>query len=249
MDKRPFVGKLAVVTGGSSGIGAACVRLLAAEGASVVIAYNQGLERAQALLAELPGQGHRVLKFSLEDPASHAAFAAQIEKTAGRADILVNSAGFTRRIAHTDLQTLQPELFNSFLTANLGGTYAITRAMLPLLQASGDGLVVNVSSVSAFTGSGSNMAYCAAKAGLDTLTLSLARAFGPKVRFVCVSPASVDTDFVPGRNRSELEKKALQLPLGRMVTPEDVALAVMACATHLKTATGTRIVVDGGHHL
>jgi 3-oxoacyl-[acyl-carrier protein] reductase len=249
MDKRPLVGKLAVVTGGSSGIGAACVRLLAAEGASVVIAYNQGLERAQALLAELPGQGHRVLKFSLEDPAGHAAFAAQIEKTAGRADILVNSAGFTRRIAHTDLQTLQPELFNSFLTANLGGTYAITRAMLPLLQASGDGLVVNVSSVSAFTGSGSNMAYCAAKAGLDTLTLSLARAFGPMVRFVCVSPASVDTDFVPGRNRSELEKKALQLPLGRMVTPEDVALAVMACATHLKTATGTRIVVDGGHHL
>jgi 3-oxoacyl-[acyl-carrier protein] reductase len=249
MDKRPLVGKLAVVTGGSSGIGAACVRLLAAEGANVVIAYNQGLERAQALLAELPGQGHRVLKFSLEDPAGHAALAAQIEKTAGRADILINSAGFTRRIAHTDLQTLQPELFNSFLTANLGGTYAITRAMLPLLQASGDGLVVNVSSVSAFTGSGSNMAYCAAKAGLDTLTLSLARAFGPKVRFVCVSPASVDTDFVPGRNRSELEKKALQLPLGRMVTPEDVALAVMACATHLKTATGTRIVVDGGHHL
>jgi 3-oxoacyl-[acyl-carrier protein] reductase len=249
MDKKPLAGKLALVTGGSSGIGAACVRLLAAEGASVVIGYNQGRDRAEALLAELPGRGHMTLKFSLEDPASHAACAQYIEDKAGRADILINSAGFTRRIPHTDLDTLSPELFNSFLTANVGGTYAITRAMMPLLKASGDGLVVNVSSVSAFTGSGSNMAYCAAKAGLDTLTMSLARAFGPLVRFLCVSPASVDTDFVAGRSRSEMEKKAMQLPLGRMVTPEDVALAVVACATHLKTATGSRIVIDGGHHL
>lgn len=249
MDKRPLAGKLALVTGGSSGIGAACVRLLAAEGARVVIGYNQGLARAEALMAELPGQGHGVLRFSLEDADSHVACAEQIEKMAGRADMLVNSAGFTRRIPHADLEALQPALFNSFLTANVGGTYAITRAMLPLLQASGDGLVVNVSSVSAFTGSGSNMAYCAAKAGLDTLTMSMARAFGPQVRFLCVSPASVDTDFVEGRSRSELSKKALQLPLGRVVTPEDVALAVVACATHLKTATGSRIVIDGGHHL
>lgn len=246
---RPLDGKVALVTGGSSGIGAACVRLLAQEGATVVIGFNKGADRAQALLAELPGRGHRAFAFALDQPGSHPALAQQIKQELGWADILVNSAGFTQRIAHADVQSLEPELFNQFLTANLGGTYSITRAMLPLLQASGDGLVVNVSSVSAFTGSGSNMAYCAAKAGLDTLTQSMARAFGPQVRFLCVSPASVDTDFVAGRSRAELEAKAQKLPLGRVVSPHDVALAVLACATHLKTATGTRIVIDGGHVL
>lgn len=246
---RSLEGKVALVTGGSSGIGAACVRLLAQEGARVVIGFNKGADRAQALLAELPGQGHRTLAFALDQPGSHQALAQRIEQELGRADILVNSAGYTQRIAHKDVQSLEPELFNQFLTANLGGTYSVTRAMLPLLQASGDGLVVNVSSVSAFTGSGSNMAYCAAKAGLDTLTQSLARAFGPQVRFLCVSPASVDTDFVPGRSRDEMQAKAQKLPLGRVVSAHDVALAVLACATHLKTATGTRIVIDGGHVL
>lgn len=246
---RPLDGKVALVTGGSSGIGAACVRLLAQEGATVVIGFNKGADRAQALLAELPGRGHRAFAFALDQPGSHPALAQQIKQELGWADILVNSAGFTQRIAHADVQNLEPELFNQFLTANLGGTYSITRAMLPLLQASGDALVVNVSSVSAFTGSGSNMAYCAAKAGLDTLTQSMARAFGPQVRFLCVSPASVDTDFVAGRSRAELEAKAQKLPLGRVVSPHDVALAVLACATHLKTATGTRIVIDGGHVL
>ena len=83
---------------------------------------------------------------------------------------------------------------------------------------------------------------------MDTLTQSLARAFGP-VRFVSVSPASVDTDFVAGRSRAEIEKKAAQSPLGRVVTADDVARAVLACATHLTTATGTRIVIDGGASL
>ena len=69
------------------------------------------------------------------------------------------------------------------------------------------------------------------------------------MRFLCVSPASVDTDFVGGRSRAELEKKAAQTPLGRVVVPDDVAQAVLACATHLRTATGARIVIDGGHSL
>lgn len=241
--------QVALVTGGSSGIGAACVRLLAAEGARVVIGFNQGRDRAEALLNELPGTGHLALKVPLEDSAAHASLARQLGELAGGLHILVNSAGYTQRIPHDDLEALPPDLFNAFLTANVGGPYSLTRALMPLLQKSGAGLVVNVSSVSAFTGSGSNIAYCAAKAALDTMTMSLARAFGPSVRFVSVSPASVDTGFVEGRSRAELEKKAAQTPLGRVVAPEDVARAVLACATHLKTATGTRIVIDGGHTL
>jgi len=239
--------QVALVSGGSSGIGAACVRQLAAQGASVVVGYHRGVERAQALLRELPGEGHLAMHVPLEDSAAHSALAQAVMAQKGRLDILVNSAGYTQRIPLSDVDTLTPELFNQLLTANAGGTYSLTRALLPMLQQS-QGLVVNVSSVSAFTGSGSNMAYCAAKAAVDTLTQSLARAFGP-VRFVSVSPASVDTDFVAGRSRAEIEKKAAQSPLGRVVTADDVARAVLACATHLTTATGTRIVIDGGASL
>jgi len=249
MNNLKLSGQVAVVTGGSSGIGAACAKLLAGEGASVVVGYYRGEERAQALLRELPGRGHLAVCIPLESEASHAALPRQLKETVGGVDILVNSAGYTQRIPHADVDALSPAMFNAILAANAGGPYAITRALLPLLQASGRGLVVNVSSISAITGLGSNIAYCAAKAALDTMTLSLARAFGPSVRFVCVSPAAVDTGFVAGRSRSELEKKAAQTPLGRIVTAEDVALAVVGCATHLKTATGTRIIVDGGHSL
>ncbi|MBS7777534.1 SDR family oxidoreductase [Acidovorax sp. CCYZU-2555] len=243
----PLRGKIALVTGGSNGIGAATVRALANEGATVVIGYHQSLERAASLGAQLPGPQH-TLRIALEEQASHAAAAQWLSQTFGRLDVLVNSAGFTQRIAHADTDALEPDLFNSILCANVGGTYAVTRALLPLLRQSDNAVVVNVSSVSAFTGLGSNMAYCAAKAGLDTLTISMARAFGP-VRFLCVSPASVDTDFVGGRSRAELEKKAAQTPLGRVVAPEDVAQAVLACVTHLRTSTGARIVIDGGHSL
>lgn len=249
MNIPPLQHKVAVVTGGSSGIGAASARLLAQAGARVIIGFNSGEERALTLVGELPGEGHTAMRILLEETDGHAAVASHIEHAAGRLDVLVNSAGYTRRIAHADTETLTPELFNQLVAANLGGTYSLTRALLPLLKASGAGVVVNVSPVSAFTGSGSNIAYCAAKAGMDTMTMSLARVFGPAVRFLCVSPAAVDTGFVEGRTREEVEKRAAQTPLGRVVTPEDVGLAVMACVTHLKTATGTRIVVDGGNVL
>ncbi len=245
----PLQGKNAVVTGGSSGIGAAAVRLLAKEGARVVIGFNQGAERAESLRASLPGEGHLVMHMPLTDAAAHAVLASRLAVELGHIDILVNSAGYTQRIAHADIDTLDSALFNEILTANAGGTYSITRALIPLLQKSGDATVVGVSSISAFTGSGSNLAYCAAKSALDTMTMSLARVFGPKVRFLCVSPGSVDTGFVPGRSSEEVQKKGASSPIGRAVTAEDVARAVLACVTHLTTATGTRIVIDGGQHL
>jgi len=248
-DSPPLNGKIVLVTGASSGIGAACARALADAGATVIVGYNLGEERAEAVRAELRGSGHRTLHIPLIDSAAHAEIARTLTGSVGRLDLLVNSAGFTRRIPHDDLEALDPAVFNEILTANAGGTFSVTRALLPLLRASGSATVVTVSSVSAFTGLGSNIAYCAAKAALDVMSVSMARAFGPQVRFLSVSPASVDTDFVPGRNRDEMVKKAADTPLGRVVTPEDVAMAVLACVTHLRTATGTRIVIDGGHSL
>lgn len=249
MNNQPLSDRIAIVTGGSSGIGEACARLLAAEGARVIVGYHRGRERAQSLVAELPGTGHSCVAIDLENFSEHEQLAKQLQASSGKLDILVNSAGYTRKIPHADLATLTPQVFGTLLTANATGPYSFTRAMIPLLKASGQATVVNVSSVSAFTGSGSNIAYCAAKAAIDTVSMSLARVFGPQIRFLSVSPASVNTGFVEGRTRDELAKKAAQTPLGRVVEPDDVARAVLACVTHLTTATGVRIVIDGGHTL
>ena len=249
MKSEQLAGRIAVVTGASSGIGAACAQLLAREGARVVIGYNAGRERAEALVSDLPGQGHTVAHIPLEDHAAHDALAAELQGKFGAIDILVNSAGRTQRVPHADLERMDARLFTDILVANAGGTFSITRALLPLLRKGTDSVVVNVSSVSAATGAGSNIAYCAAKAAMETTALSFARVFGPNVRFLNVAPASVDTGFVAGRTREELEKKAAATPLGRVVSPEDVAHAVLACATQLRTATGTRIVIDGGFTL
>ena len=164
-------------------------------------------------------------------------------------DILVNSAGFTKPIPHHDLEALDEDLFAAIIAANTVGVFSTIRCAMPFLKRSDDAVVINVSSISAFTGSGSNIAYCASKAALDTMTFSFARAFGPGVRFLCVSPAAVATDFVTGRDRTALTAAAKNTPLKRVIEPEDVANAILACATLLRAATGERIIVDGGRPL
>lgn len=243
-----LAGKTALVTGGSSGIGAATARLLAETGARVAVGYLTGEDRAREICASLPGTGHLALRVPLDDGAAQQRAAQELGAAFGRLNILVHSAGYTRRIPHTDLETLTPELYNEILTANAGGAYAITRTFLPWLQRADDAVVVAVSSVSAYTGAGSNIAYCAAKAALDTTIRSLARALGP-IRFLSVSPAAVDTGFVAGRSREDLAKHAAGTALGRVVSPQDVAQAILAAAAMLKTSTGVRLVIDGGHTL
>lgn len=249
MGTDSLAGRVAVVTGGSNGIGAATVRQLAAAGADVMIGYHHGEDRARELLASLPNGQHGIVRLALEDVSTFDALAERIATEHGKLDILVNSAGFTSAIAHGDLETLTNELFEKILVANVRGPYTAIRALRPLLRASGDALVVNVSSISGFTASGSNVAYCASKAALDNISMSLGRALGPEIRVLSVSPGAVATDFVPGRDRSALEAGARATPLKRVVEPDDVAAAILACATHLKVSTGTTIVVDGGRHL
>jgi len=246
---QSIAGKVAVVTGGSNGIGAATVRMLAEAGAHVVICYNQGEDRARALLASLPKGEHRAAQLELTDTNSVRALAETVHAAYGRADILINAAGMTKPIAHADLEALDEAFFDQVLIANARGPYSVIRAFLPLLRAASPSVVVNVSSVAAFNGAGSNIAYGASKAALDTLTISLARALGPDVRFLCVSPGPVATDFVAGRGREQIAKIMATAPLRRVIEPADIASAIMACVTHLGAATGTKIVVDGGRAL
>jgi 3-oxoacyl-[acyl-carrier protein] reductase len=249
VDFFDLTGKIAVVTGGSNGIGAAAVRALAEAGATCVISYNQGEDRARALAQSLPGGGHAIEQLSLEDGLSARDFGKRIGERFGKIHVLVNSAGFTQPVPHGDLDAMTDELLDSVLIANVRGPFSVIRALAPAMRESGEAVVVNVSSISGFTGVGSSVAYCAAKAALDTMTLSLARALGPTIRVLCVSPGAVATDFVAGRDRSALEKIAQATPLKRVVEPDDVARAIMACVTHLTSSTGGRVIVDGGRFL
>jgi 3-oxoacyl-[acyl-carrier protein] reductase len=242
-------GRVAVVTGASSGIGAASARLFAKAGARVVVGYNRGIDRANAVVAGLAGSGHKPMHLPLEDTAQIKRVAAAVREEFGRADILVNSAGFTRMVAHSDLDALDDDLIDQVLTANVRGPFATIRAFVPLLRESGDGVIVNISSGAAQSGTGSSIIYGASKAALNTMSMALARVLGPEIRVVVVAPGMVHTDFVPGRTEEMMARAAMATPLKRAIEAEDVALAVLACVTHLTHTTGSIISVDAGRHL
>jgi 3-oxoacyl-[acyl-carrier protein] reductase len=249
MAGKDLTGRVAVVTGASSGIGRESAKLFAEAGARVVVGYNRGVERANEVAAGLAGAGHKAMQLPLEDTAQIRKVAAAVGEEFGRCDILVNSAGFTRMVPHGDLEGLTDELIDAVLTANVRGPFATIRAFAPLLKASGDGVIVNISSGAAQRGSGSSIIYGASKAALDTMSMALARALAPEIRVVVVAPGMVHTGFVPGRSEEAMLKAAMATPLKRQIEATDVALAVLSCVTHLHFTTGSIVNVNGGGHL
>ncbi|HSW05144.1 SDR family NAD(P)-dependent oxidoreductase [Aquabacterium sp.] len=245
-----LAGRVAVIAGGTGAIGLATARRLSALGARCVLLYaRKPVADAEALAAALPGTGHAAIAAEMLDSRSLQAAASAVAERFGVVHMLVNSAGRTEPVPAADLDALSDELIDEMLRINFRGVIATIRAFVPLLKASGDGLIVNISSIAGFTGSGSNLAYVAAKAGIDVVGDALARVLAPAVRVLTVSPGVVDSSFVPGRGADFNVKAAATMPLRRVGTPDDVAAAVQACATTLRYATGTRIVVDGGRHL
>jgi 3-oxoacyl-[acyl-carrier protein] reductase len=226
--------------------------LFAEAGARVAVTHRPGAEaakRAAPLVKALPGDGHVAVAADVAETNTLVAAREQIERAFGSLNILVNSAGFTKPIPHGDLEALDDDFIDRMFAVNWRGQFAAIRTFAPLLKASGDGLIVNISSIAALNGSGSNIAYGAAKAGIDVMGKSLARVLAPEVRVMTVSPGVVATGFVPGRGAEFNEKAAASTPLKRVATAEDVAEAVLACATHLSYSTGAMIVVDGGRAL
>ena len=244
-------GRVALVTGGAGGLGEAICHALADAGCAVAVGYNSSEQPAQALAQTLKpvSTPHAAVKALVTDSAALARMSEEVRERWGRCDILVNCAGTTRFVPHADLDALDDALIDQILATNVRGPIAVTRALLPLLKASGQGLVVNISSIAAVTAMGSNIAYCASKAALDNLTKSLARALAPAVRVISVSPGLADTEFVKAMDRSWRDEQASRTPLKRLALPEEVAAAVLAAATQLTFTTGAVIPVDGGRQL
>ena len=246
------VNPVAVVTGGTGGIGAAICNRLAAAGFAVAVGYHRSADAAQTLAASLPGPGHLAVSTPVTDSAALRVMAATLTTQHGRCDVLVNCAGTTRFVAHGDLEGLDDALIDEIFATNVRGSFAAVRALLPLLKSStqlGGGVVVNVSSIAARTAMGSNVMYCASKAALDSMTQSLARALAPAVRVVSVAPGLVGTDFVKSLDLRWRDEQMARTPLGRLARPEEVATAVVALVQDLTFTTGCILPVDGGRPL
>ena len=240
---------VSLVTGGGSGIGKATAARLAAMGSTVVVGYNSRRALAEQVVEDLQGSGHLALQIAIDDPASIAAAVKAVDERYGRLDALVNSGGATTPVSVKDLDALTDEIFDRTVTVNLRGPFAMVRAFRPLLERGSGAAVVNISSIAARTGIGSSLAYLAAKAGVDALTVALAKVLAPQIRVFSVSPAGVDTDFVPGRTYERLQKTAEGFPLAHVTTADDVARAVVACIVNLTSSTGIVVPVDEGRHL
>ncbi len=224
-----LAGKKALVTGGSRGIGAAVTRLLAASGATVAIHYRQAAEAAEELRVSLPGSGHVTLAADLEEPAAAAALAGRAGQALGGLDILVNNAGIYE--LHPPLER-EPAAWNAAwqrtLQVNLLAPAVIIHGAIPFLKERG-GHIVNISSRGAFRGEPAAPAYGASKAGLNSLSQSLALALAPLgVHVVAVAPGWVATDMTDEYLRGPAgEQIRNQSPLGRTAQPEEIAEVVL----------------------
>jgi 3-oxoacyl-[acyl-carrier protein] reductase len=242
-------GQVVVITGGTGAIGSATAKRMASLGARVAILHRGQAGEATRLIAGLEGVGHIAVEASVTDSASLSLAARTVREQMGGATILVNCAGFTKPVPARDLDGLTDELIDETFRVNWRGLFATIRAFTSQLQDCGEGVIVNVSSIAASSGLGSNLAYAAVKAGTDALTKGLAKTLAPQVRVLAVSPGVVDTPFVPGRGADFNEKVGATIPLKRVGVADDVASAIVACCTSMVFATGSIFVADGGRHL
>jgi 3-oxoacyl-[acyl-carrier protein] reductase len=249
MNPSTLAGKVALVTGGGGGIGSAICQALAGAGAAVIVNYHHNRAKAEAVYESLPGANHSLLQASVTDSASLRQMASAVAERYGTLDLLVNNAGITRPVPHADLDGLDDALIDQIFQTNWRGAFACVRAFRALLMNGAGGTVVNLSSVAAVTGVGSNVAYCASKAALDSLTRSLARALAPQIRVVSVSPGWVWGEYAARMDAAYIQQQIDKTPLGRIAQADDVAAAVLAVATQLTFSTGCVIPVDGGRPL
>jgi len=167
----------------------------------------------------------------------------------GALDLLVNNAGMTRFVPHDDLDALDDELIDQIFRVNWRGAFACVRACKELLLHGAGGLVINITSTAGISGIGSNVAYCASKAALDSMTRSLARALAPQIRVVSIAPGLVDGEYARSFDPAWRQAQIDATPSGRLSQPDDVARAVLAVATLLPQTTGSTLRVEGGRLL
>jgi 3-oxoacyl-[acyl-carrier protein] reductase len=243
--------KTVLITGGAGEIGSAICRKFAENGFDVIITYNSNSQKAKKVLQSLPKGNHSIFHAPTTNAQKVAELKAFVAEKYGKLDILVNNAGITTPVPHHDLDSLTDEWIDKIMQTNFRGGFAMVRAMKDLLMQSTEktALIVNISSIAGIYGIGSNVAYCASKSAVDSMTRSLARALAPKIRVVSVSPGFVEGEYTKNFDPAFLKNQMDNTPLERFAMGEDVANAVFVVATQLTFSTGNIITVDGGRLL
>ncbi|SBW22603.1 Granaticin polyketide synthase putative ketoacyl reductase 2 [Candidatus Protofrankia californiensis] len=237
--------RTALVTGSSSGIGAAVARRLAREGYRVAVNSARSVAAGEEVSKNLPDAAY--FQADISDPQQARQLAADVVERFGRLDVLVNNAGTTRHIPHADLESVTPEVWREILDVNLIGTWQLTVAAVPHLRATGDGSVVTVSSIAGSRPAGSSIPYAVSKAALEHLTRLLAGVLGPEIRVNAVAPGLIDTEWTASL-AGPREQVAALAPLRRIGTVDDVAEAVLGLIRS-PYSTGSVLLADGGTHL
>ena len=245
-----------IVTGSSSGVGAACARQLAEQGCHVVVnyAHNEDGARQTAAACTAWGVEVEVVRADVAEDEDCRRLAAAAEAKWGRLDGLVNNAGITKFCDHSDLDGLSMDDFLRVYAVNAVGPYQMARAVAPLMRRGGCGSIVNVASIAGMMGIGSSMAYAASKGALITLGLSLARVLGPEIRVNTVCPGFIQGDWLMqgmgpelyARTKARFEKNA---PLNMTMTADLVSEAILYFIGAAAGVTGETLILDGGHHL
>jgi len=250
-------GKVAIVTGSASGIGAATAVLLAKRGANVVVNYTKSEKEAHdtADAVRKTGSDVRIVQANVAKDGDCRKLAKSALDAWGRIDILVNNAGTTKFVAHHDLDALSADDFQNIYAVNVIGPFQMIRACAEGLRAHGEGAVVNVSSIAGVRGIGSSVAYAASKGALNTMTLSLARALAPSIRVNAVCPGYVATGWFRNRLGDEgfkrlTDSQAQVAPLKRAADGEEIAKTIAFFAgPESRHITGETLLTDGGLHL
>ena len=249
-------GGVAIVTGSSSGVGAACAKQLAEKGCHVVINYAsnaEGAERTRAACEEL-GVETEVVRADVSNDADCQKLAKTALDRWGRIDALVNNAGTTKFCDHADLDGLSREDFEAIYAVNTVGPYQMIRAVVPAMKRGGRGAVVNVASIAGVMGVGSSVAYVASKGALISMGLSLARVLGPEIRVNTVCPGFIQGDWLEagmGAERYEATRAFLEetTPLRLTTTPDTIAEGILYFICGADVITGETLIMDGGQHL
>lgn len=239
--------RIALITGGSRGIGAACVRLFARSGYSVVFLANRSAEKAQTLTDELRAEGCDVAYrlCDVSDGGKVASVMADILRTYHRVDALVNCAGIAHIGLFTDMTDAE---WDALFAVNVRSVFSVTKAVLPGMISQQSGAIVNVSSMWGEVGASCEVAYSATKAALIGLTKALAKEVGPSgVRVNCVTPGVIDTDMNAQVTDEDRAALADETPLGRIGAAEEVAsTALFLCGEGASFITGQVLGVSGG---
>ncbi|UQZ73260.1 3-ketoacyl-ACP reductase [Niallia circulans] len=244
-----LMNKVVIITGAGTGVGRATALKLAAEGAKVVINYNQSEKEAHKVVNEIKQNGGIAIayKANVANEKEVKELVSQTVQTFGSIDGLVNNASITAQIAMDNLDALTDEIWDSLFSVNVKGMFHCIKAVVPYMKKQHSGVIVNMGSVAGMTGIGSSIPYAATKSAIHTMTRSLAIALAPSIRVNSISPGAVETRWWAG-NEEKMYQLAGKLPLQRISTPEDIAEAIVFQLTQ-KSITGQVFTIDNGQTL